>query len=369
MAGVDFYASQRHLVDHLLPLWDELEDVRGTFYCLGARRDHVEDYARSLGLDITADVPQWPGPPTIVASHPNLTNVYYERPIIYLEHGAGQTYADHPWHPSYSGGGSRPRVIQFLTLNDTTAARERAAYPNAQVGVVGSLRLDALTSRLATGSNSAQLHAGASHSTDARRSLPRLPAVSSDNDRQGKASRPPRPVVVACAWHWQCSVVPETKPAWEYWRHTFADLVHQGVTVLGHGHPRFYRDLVPMYERHGIEPVADFAEVLERADVLCFDNTSAGYEAAACGLPVVALNAPWYRRDVHHGLRFWDFVPGPQADTPDDLWPAIEQALEPHWAERRAEVSAVVYPAHTRGHAARLAASKVRVTLATTARV
>lgn len=313
---IDAYASHPHLVDHLAPVWAALPaGDRGRF--MVAHRPLVA-YARDRhGIDTEWAVPHAPGGPVLVANHSDYTQVHPDRQVAYLEHGAGQTYADIAWHPAYSGGQNRDRVAVFLTLNETTAARERAAYPAAEVIVVGSPRLDALAADLA---------------------------------------RAPVSGAIACAWHWRCNVVPEAMTAFAHWKNTYADLARQGTPIIGHAHPRLWREVRPWYERRGIIPEADLAGALRHAEVLTFDNTSAGYEAAALGIPVVALNAPWYRRDVHHGLRFWDQVPGPQADEPDALLDACAAALSDEWARRRAEVTAAIYPEALRGRSARVAA-------------
>ena len=72
--------------------------------------------------------------------------------------------------------------------------------------------------------------------------------------------------------------------------------------------------------------VPNLGYVLDHAHVLVADNTSAMFEAAAVGVGVVALNAPWYRFHVHHGLRFWDAVPGRMAAGPEHVVDMIGSA-------------------------------------------
>jgi hypothetical protein len=50
--------------------------------------------------------------------------------------------------------------------------------------------------------------------------------------------------------------------------------------------------------------------------MLIADNTSMLYEFAYLGRPTAVLNAPWYRREASHGLRFWDAIPGQMFDDP-----------------------------------------------------
>ena len=179
----------------------------------------------------------------------------------------------------------------FLHPNETSAARDRAAYPDARVEVVGCPKLDTLPAR-----------------------------------------EPGPGPVIAVAFHWD-GAMPELRWAWPRFRHAIVRLAAR-YTVIGHGHPRAMADLAPWYRRAGIEVVPDFADVCRRADLLVFDNSSVGFEFAATGRPVVLLDPYHYRRGVHHGLRFWDAVPGlvcqDRAGVPDtvSLTAVVERALE-----------------------------------------
>lgn len=222
-------------------------------------------------------------------------------PIVRMTHGAGQSYGDR--EPSYPGGGGlNDAVGLFLAPNDHAGARWQAAYPAARVEVVGDPRLDDLP--------------------------PRIP------DGQ---------VTVAVTFHWRPGTH-EKGNAFGDWSAAMPALARQ-FHVIGHGHPR--NDRLPRFWRtHGIEHVPDFADVCRRADVLLFDNTSAGFEFASTGRPVVVLNRPEYRRDVDFGLRFWSAAHvGINVWPGDDLPAAVAEALEdaPERRAAREDALSVVY--------------------------
>lgn len=306
MTAIDVLASERHYADHLAPVWQALpRDLRGSFVGPGERP------IRSTR-------------PALVASYRDLVTARRlgHRGLVRMEHGAGQSYAGDPrsaCHPSYPGGRDHVDVGLFLVPNEQAADRWRAAYPMRRVAVVGSPRLDALPERQADPTT-----------------------------------------VVAISFHWPCTVAPETRSALPYFLAALPALARR-VRLLGHGHPRAMGRLAPVYRSLGIEPVEGFDEVLARADLYVADNSSTLFEFAATGRPVVVLDAPWYRRDIRHGLRFWDAATvGLRVAEPGDLAGTVELALAdpPHVRAERERVTAVVYARPT-GGAARAAAHAI----------
>ena len=207
------------------------------------------------------------------------------RRIALVEHGIGQSYVGLA-HGAYTGGPGRDHVGLFLSPNETAASRDRAAYPRARVEIIGDPVLDSLSRRSLDG-----------------------------------------PPVVCLSFHWDWSRIPELKSAAPHYLSVLPELARR-FTVIGHGHPRALDRLTLIYRRLGIELVSSFDEVCRRASVYVCDNSSTLYEFASTGRPVVVLNAPWFRRNVSHGLRFWDAAGvGRQVDRPEDLAEAIACSL------------------------------------------
>lgn len=299
---VDALASAPHYRAHLLPAWEALPPARR-----GVAVDLADLRARHGG-----------GAVALVASARDMGRAWrlrYRR-IVMVEHGIGQSYRGIA-SPSYPGGPGREPVGLFLSPNETAAAADRRAYPAARVAVVGDPGLERLPGR----------------------------------------EPGPRPVL-AVSFHWDWSKVPETRSAWPHYEAALRDMAAR-IPLIGHAHPRAQERLLPLYRRLGIEAVADFGEVCRRADVYAADNTSTLYEFAATGRPVVVLNAPGFRRDVEHGLRFWSAAGvGVNVDDPAELPAAVERALalQPADVAAREAALGIVY-AHRTGAAARAAAA------------
>jgi hypothetical protein len=247
----------------------------------------------------------------LVASHHDLVKARrHFRRFILAQHGAGQSYGGDPRSEriaDYPGGEDNGDVGLFLVPNEQAAQRWRDAYPAASVAVVGSPRLETLPAR-----------------------------------------EPGPGPVVAVSFHWDAKFCPEGRSAFREYAPAL-DRLSQDVRLIGHGHP-MRRDLVKFYRRIGVEYVPSFDDVCRRADVYVCDNSSTIFEFAASGRPVVLLNSQRFRRDVSHGLRFWDAADvGLQVNSPDELAAGIQNVLDcDSWGQDAREiVLSQVYPVRT----------------------
>lgn len=334
-ASLDAIACERQFIDHAAPVWRLLSPQhQGRFLTDASLIDH----ARSRGIEAEAidaetlrrhSLPPkanpGPGPAAFVVSigDTKIARRLGYRRFAFMEHGAGQAYlGDRAGirHSSYAGGADREDVELFLVPNEYSADLWRQAYPAARVVVVGSPKLED------------------------------LPA------------REPGPVpTVAISFHWPAFVAPEAGTAIAHYFLALPELA-QAFNVIGHAHPKgdWPARAERYYRRAGIPFVADFHDVCRRADVYVCDNSSTLFEFAATGRPVVVLNSPAFRRNIHHGGRFWDWSTiGIQVDEPAELVPAVRRALEDP-ADVRAErerVLELVYP--VRAAAAHRAAAAI----------
>ena len=198
---------------------------------------------------------------------------------IYIEHGAGQAYWSENGkpHPAYHGA-EHPLLASLLTSPRT---RRSPTHGIARRSLPGSPVCDPyplITANSKTGRG--------------------------DHVSIGTASCSPKPV-----------------PLSTHYVQDLGKLVRLlrslGFEVIGHHHPRDGR--LPTIWRNLQVRQVDVAEVRDRADILVVDNSSLAYEMLYLGRGVVTLNAPWYRREVEHGLRFWEHIPGWVCNNPEDL--------------------------------------------------
>lgn len=307
------YASMPHYVDHLAPVWLALDPrLRGQFGTNADRR--VRQRALNYGIDPAFGASPIPTGITIIAGAPDL--IHAPRSVL-LEHGAGQTYGID--HPSWAGGKKRGQVVLFVVPNEHTAATNRATYPEIP-NLIAAPRVEWLRARYGRA---------------------RSPARARDG-------------VVVFSRRWDSLLSPELRAAWPDYRDAIGRICSDRDDVALHAHPRVLADQRRQAKRWNVPLLETFDEVAAVASVYVADNSSTIYEAAALDLPVVLLNSPHYRRTVHHGLRFWDCLPGPDIDDPLDLEEALDWAGE-GWRLQRAVVTADVYP-QIEGSAAKVAA-------------
>lgn len=272
-----------HFVNHIYPIYAALPDsIKGKFHARG----RAATRAVELGLD-PIRVPPRKSPLVVVASYEDHRAVA-PSPTVLVNHGIGQTYkadlkvAD---HPSYSGGRDRDRVVLHLC----PSARD-AAQCKGLTAVVGTPYLD--------------------------RFLP-APLFGSAPVRKLTVNNGG---TIAISFHADIHICPETRWVFPYYKDAIVKLVKSNqYNIIGHSHPRMIQFLEPFWRRLGVPFYPHWEDVLDEADLYICDNSSTMYEAAAIGIPVLALNAPWYRRKVHHGLRFWDAIPGWSSWDPDHL--------------------------------------------------
>lgn len=316
---IDAYASLPHYWRHLAPILAALPpEQRGEVWADHGSRPWGPQLFRG---DLTART-------TLVASWDDalrLSTLSPRRRLVYVEHGAGQVYLDRPEHPAFSGGAREHRlanIVGYLVPGEPVAARVRAARPDAWVAAVG------------------------------------CPALDRHHGRFPLDQR-----TIAVTFHWPNVLCPESMWALPAWQGRLGDVIAmwqtRGFSVIGHAHPKAAGYMRPVWRRLRIEFVEDVDRVFQRANWLVADNTSLMYEWAAVGRPVVALASPLWRTRVHHGLRFWSHVPGPEY-RPAQAHELAQidfggLAYHPEWVTVRERCAAFVYAPGSAGIAAQLA--------------
>lgn len=276
MADLDALASWAHYADHLLPAW-LAAGAGGTFWCVGAGiLEHVQERAPGVDAQLLGRGSALRRPVLIASGRDHaIARRRGARAVALMEHGAGQSYAGDPRsarHGAYAGGDGRDGAGLILAPNAHAARRWAARYPAVPVHVVGATRI-----------------------------------LTPPED--------PGSPLLALSFHWS-GAIPEMRSALQHYRPALRE-IGAALPVIGHGHPRAAALLERVFEDAGIPWVGDLETVARRATVYAVDNSSTLWEM---GLhrPTIALNAPWYRRRVDHGLRFWSHA-GLSAEDPAGL--------------------------------------------------
>lgn len=280
---IDLVASMPHYMAHMLPIFEALPDhIRG----------------RVMPLRNPVERPT-PGRAALVAGWQDVSVLSGTCPMVYVEHGAGQTYRGDPNAArmpgySHSGGERHAGVIGYISPNQMVADR----WKRAPAFAAGCPKLDRWVGY----------------------------------DRHD-------PWSVCFAFHWDATdVCPEARSAVEHYRVEFPLIVdafrRQGFDVYGHAHPRWGDRLDSMFKSANVDAIlSSDVEVFGRCNILFVDNSSLGVEFMALGRQTVWLNAPWYRKGVDHGGRFWDWTENAMTvDGPEDL---IDLDLYDAFHERR----------------------------------
>ena len=259
----------RHYRSHILPIFECLPaHMQGLIHPIKTpvARPHVSHIA-------------------LVASWQDVRALMGRNRMIYVEHGAGQSYSADPRTarmPGYSasGGIRHTGVIGYISPNERVAGNWR----NAPSIAVGCPKMDAFHGMTPIG-----------------------------------------PPSVCFAFHWDAVLSPESRTAFDHYEKALPEIIDsfraQGFGVYGHAHPKWEGKLDARLNAVGINAMLpDDRTVFQTASMLFVDNSSLGPEFMSLGRPIVWLNSPRYRREMNHGGRFWEWTKGAlTVDKPDEL--------------------------------------------------
>lgn len=291
---IDAFAAETHHLRHLLPVWRALPDpLRGTMHITSRLQAIVtpSDNATVRQLNMR-NSPN----PILIAAYGDYQRVN-PRPVILMEHGAGQTYPTP--HAHYAGGPNRERAILFINPSQRTADLNSAQYPTIPSVAVGCPALDEHLS---------------------------LPIPSRT------------PPTIGITFHADLTVFPETRSGFSEFFPAIKLLMDAGFDVLAHAHPRLFRRAASFYDKQNIPYTSNLIDIYHRASVLVVDNSSVGFELAALHRPIVWMSPSFYRRDISLPPRFWGaLVLGEHAQSPEEVPAAVTRALQPVSSELQLE--------------------------------
>jgi hypothetical protein len=314
----NFLATEPHFLEHLAPTFKAVNGAR--FYVANELLVRAEELGvQALPLQARQDTNI-----TVVAAFGDLKKARANGArVILSEHGAGQSYQG-VQSGSYIGGADRRGVIAVLVPGANQANRHRLAHPMIPAYEVGVPKLD-------------YLHRN-------------LDKANAGIDREK----------VLISFHWDCKVAPETRSAFRFYKPIIRQM-KDDFKITIHGHPRASKEHRAFAEHFKLDYIESFAEAIESNWIYCCDNSSTIFEWASLQRPVVVLNSHLYRRNINHGMRFWEYADiGAQVDNPSAFPEILRRAMDNDAAyrPRREAIVAELYQA-TDGQAARRAAQAI----------
>lgn len=218
--------------------------------------------------------------------------------VILVEHGAGQVYLDDKSHSNSDGIRGYENVIGYICPNEAVAERRRANFPGIPVINAGCPKLD-------------KYHI------------------------QKDTHIPTRSVVFT--FHWRSPTSQEAQTLFDAYGRQIPEIIgqfrNQGYEIFGHWHPRI-PELKTFWKSWGVETLESELDVFEKGYVLIADNTSLQAEWMSLGRPQIFLNNKRYRKEVHHGGRFWEWPVGQvSVDGPAELFNIqLDRLPTPTWS-------------------------------------
>lgn len=149
----------------------------------------------------------------------------------------------------------------------------------------------------------------------------------------------------AISFHWT-GVLRQRETSLAAWKPLVEELGAER-ELLGHAHPKIWRQAERFYRELGIEPVRSFEEVCARSNLYLSDHGSTLYEWAALDRELILLRKgnnpvpiPW-----RSGL-LWKYFSGigPELKLGGSLRAALEAAAETTYRDARLEATAALYP-------------------------
>lgn len=284
--SVDFLATEIQYLHHLLPVAREMKESRVLIprELISGNVPRAEAFLGKGGL--VSKLRERTGPVVVCSYKDFLLTDQSDRSVIFMEHGSGQSYSSD--HTSYVGGKGRKRAAAILSPGEISQVKNSQAYLGKICLAPGSPRLDDL------------LRIAERESGDC----------------------------VAISFHWDCTVCPETRSGFQYYKSILPFLAKK-YRLLVHSHPRISTEVRAFCIQNGLEYEESFEEVIRRSQIYICDNSSTIFEWAALGRPVLLLNCPYYRKFVRHGLRFWDFDgPAMSVERPEAIEGAVDHILQ-----------------------------------------